>query len=241
MTTARDDRHLLRMAVMDHRASSIVLSRRWSTTTGLDLSVSTVRRSLLRAGLVARMPWRRLPLSRNHQHLRLQWAREHRNWRTEWRDVVFSYESRFNISYNDGRIRVRRNAGERNLRACILQQHRGPTPSVMVWAAIVYNLRSCLLSIEGNLSNHRYIREVLQSEVLSLLQVTPYACFSRTMLGQTWQGLSKPSSKDDGYHCFPDLHVLETCCPSNMSGIWLVGDLFVKVLQHLLLKLCGLA
>ena len=79
----------------------------------------------------------------------------------EWRNVVFSDESRFNMYYNDGRIRVRRYAGERNLRACILQWHRGQTPSVIVWGAIGYNTRSLLLFIEGNLYSNRYIREVL--------------------------------------------------------------------------------
>ena len=61
VTTARDDRILVRTAVTYHTASSIVFSRRWSTATGLDLSASTVRRCLLRAGLVARMPLHRLP------------------------------------------------------------------------------------------------------------------------------------------------------------------------------------
>ena len=117
VTTARDDGYLFRMALTDRTASSTVLSRRWSTATSLDLSASTVRRRLLRAGLVARMPLRRLPLSKDHQRLRLQWARDRRHWRVEWRNVVFSDESLFNMSYNDGRIRVRRYAGERNLRA----------------------------------------------------------------------------------------------------------------------------
>ena len=145
VTTARDDRHLVRMDVTDRTASSTVLSRCWSTTTCLDLDASTVRRRLLRAGLVARMPLRRLPLPRDHQWLRMQWARERRHWRAEWRDVVFSDDSRCNMSNNDGRIRVLRYTGERNLRACILQRHRGPTPSVMVWGAIGYSMRSRLL------------------------------------------------------------------------------------------------
>ena len=34
VTTARDDRHLVRMAVTDRTASSTMLSRRWSTATG---------------------------------------------------------------------------------------------------------------------------------------------------------------------------------------------------------------
>ncbi|PSN31409.1 hypothetical protein C0J52_25475 [Blattella germanica] len=140
VTTARDDRHLVRMAVTDRTDSSTVLSRRWNTATGLGMSASTVR--LLRAGLVARMPLRRFPLSRDHQRLKLQWVRERRHWRAEWQNVVFSDESRFNMSYNDGRIRVRRYGGERNLRACILQRHKGPTPSVMVWGVIEYHMRS---------------------------------------------------------------------------------------------------
>ncbi|KAJ4447701.1 hypothetical protein ANN_09709 [Periplaneta americana] len=127
---------------------------------GVDLSASTVRRYLLRAGLVARMPLRRLPLSRNHQRLRLQWTRERRHWRAEWQNVVFSDESRFNLYYNDGRMRVRRYRGERNLRACIVERHSGQMPS-------------------GNLNSNRYIREVLEPEVLPLLQAIPHAIFQQ--------------------------------------------------------------
>ena len=163
------------MTMMDRTASSTVLSRRWSTATGLDLSVSTVHCRLLRAGLVAHMPLHRLPLSRDHQCLRLQWAHERRHWRAEWQNEVFLDKSRFNMSYNDERICVRCYAGKRNLRACILQWHREPTPSVMVWGAIGYNMRPRFLRIEGNLNRNRYIREVLQP----LLQATPHAIFQQ--------------------------------------------------------------
>ena len=60
---------------------------------------------------------------------------------------MFSDEFRFYMSYNNGRIRVRRYASER-----ILQRHRRPTPSIMVWDEIGYNMRSRLLRIEGNLT-----------------------------------------------------------------------------------------
>ena len=126
-TTAWDDRHIVHMAVMDRTASSAVLSRRWSTATGLDLYASTVRLCLLSAGQVACMPLCWLPLSRDYQCLRLQWVCKCHHWHTEWQ-VMFSDESRFNMFYNDGRIRVRCYAGELNLRACILQQNRGPMP-----------------------------------------------------------------------------------------------------------------
>ena len=48
-------------------------------------------------------------------------------------------------------------------------------PSVIVWGAIRYNMRSRLLRIEGNLNSNRYIREVLQP----LLQATPHAIFQQ--------------------------------------------------------------
>ena len=83
------------------------------------------------------------------------------------------------MSYNDDRKRIRRYACERNLKACILKRHRGPTPSVIVWEAIGYNMRSRLLRIEDNLNSNRYIREILQPEVLPLLQVTPHAIFQQ--------------------------------------------------------------
>ena len=140
MTTTRDDRHVVRMAMMDHTASSTVLSRCWSTATGLDLSASIVCLRLLTAELVARMPLHRLPLSRVHQRLRLQWARERHYCHAECRNVVFSDKSHFSMSYNDGCIHVGPFAGECNLRACILQWHRGPTPSVIVWGTIGYNM-----------------------------------------------------------------------------------------------------
>ncbi|KAJ8874088.1 hypothetical protein PR048_024929 [Dryococelus australis] len=69
-------------------------------------------------------------------------------------------DSRFNLSYSDGRIRVRRYRGDRNLVACNVKQHSGQTPILMAWGIIGYNMRSRLLRIEGNLNSNRCIREV---------------------------------------------------------------------------------
>ena len=125
------------------------------------------------------MPLHRLPLSRDHRHLRLQWARERRYRHAEWRNVVFLGESRVKMSYNDGRIRVRLYADERNLKSCILQRHRWPMPRVMVWGAIGYNMRSHFIRIEGNLNSNRYIRQVLQPKILPLVQATSHAIFQQ--------------------------------------------------------------
>ncbi|GFX86210.1 transposable element Tcb2 transposase [Trichonephila clavipes] len=60
--------------------------------------------------LPARVPLYRIPLTANHQRLRLQWAREYRAWQADWHQVVFSDELRFNLWGHNSRIRVRRYA-----------------------------------------------------------------------------------------------------------------------------------
>ncbi|GFT82472.1 transposable element Tcb2 transposase [Trichonephila clavipes] len=115
MTSARDDRHFLRMV--------------WTS------------------------------LTKGHRQLRLQWAHEHRAWQSDWHQVAFKDESRFNVWDHGGRIRVRRCAGERCLPECVIERHSGLIPGVTVLGAISYHGRYNLLRIEGNLNSSRYVRE----------------------------------------------------------------------------------
>ncbi|GFW96885.1 transposable element Tc1 transposase [Trichonephila clavipes] len=72
VTSARDDRRLVRMAQTDRTASSRQLAAQWSTATGLSLCASSIRSRLLQRGLRARIPLYRIPLTQNHRRLRLQ-------------------------------------------------------------------------------------------------------------------------------------------------------------------------
>ncbi|GFW02309.1 transposable element Tc1 transposase [Trichonephila clavipes] len=83
VTSARDDRCLVRMAQMDRTASSRQLAAQWSTATGVSLCASSIRRRLLQRELRASIPLYRIPLTQNHRRLWLQWANVHRSWR-DW-------------------------------------------------------------------------------------------------------------------------------------------------------------
>ncbi|GFS54567.1 transposable element Tc1 transposase [Trichonephila clavipes] len=113
-------------------------------------------------------PW--IPFTANHLRLRQQWAHEHRACQADWHQVVSSDESRFNLWDYYGRIRVRRYAGERCLSECVIERHSS-------LGVISYHGRSNLLQIEGNLKSNRYVREVLQPEVVPFLQGIPEAIF----------------------------------------------------------------
>lgn len=179
ITNSREDRHFTRMALMDRTATSGALSQEMGSFARQQVSARTVRRRLQQHGLSARRPWLRLPLTLHHRQERLQWCEQRRTWRQEWRDVIFSDESRFCLQHHDGRIRVWRHRGERTLPACIRHRHTGPSPGVMVWGAIGYTSRSPLVRIEGTLNSGRYISGVLRPVALPFIRALRNATFQQ--------------------------------------------------------------
>ena len=125
----------------------------------------------------ARQPiWTRRPcvgqmLTVRHQAARLQWAKRHFRWgRQQWPRVLFSDESRFNLSHHDGRIRVFRRRGERFADNCLIGRDRFGGGSLMVWGSIMGRKKTNLIVVQGNLNAQGYINQILQPEAVSFLQ-----------------------------------------------------------------------
>ncbi|GBN11823.1 hypothetical protein AVEN_147002-1 [Araneus ventricosus] len=73
------------------------------------VSEYTVQRTLLDMGLCSRRPTRISLLTKSHRQLRLQCAREHREWTMDESKRVSCWdESRFLIHHVDGSVTVRR-------------------------------------------------------------------------------------------------------------------------------------
>ncbi|GFW35159.1 uncharacterized protein TNCV_5067241 [Trichonephila clavipes] len=90
-TTEREDRGTSRTAVVHRTASSVGIRAADSTA----VTQRTVRNLLLQGQLRARRPVACIPLSLSHSRLSFQWCQTRTRWRTEWRSVIFSGESRF--------------------------------------------------------------------------------------------------------------------------------------------------
>ena len=85
-----------------------------ATALGHPISQRTVIRRLRAAGIRAYRPFRGMVLTAQHRRLRLRWARQVRRWQVRnWRRVLFTDESRFNLFRIDDRERVHRCRGER--------------------------------------------------------------------------------------------------------------------------------
>nr|CAH7737056.1 unnamed protein product [Callosobruchus chinensis] len=76
---------------------------------------ATIRRRVLASGLRCRRPIRVPLLTARHRTARLQWARAHQDWLLpQWRNVLFSDESRFGLVSDGYRKRVWRERGGQN-------------------------------------------------------------------------------------------------------------------------------
>lgn len=164
-TTEREDRRVRRMAVANRTASAAEIRAAVGTT----VTQRTVTNRLLQGQLRARRPVACIPLTPNHCRLRREWCQARAHWRTEWRSVVFSDESRFCLGRSDSRVLVRRRPGERLLATCLRPRHTGPTPGVMVWGAISYDSRSTLVVIPRTLTANLYVSLVIQPVVLPFM------------------------------------------------------------------------
>ncbi|GFY22295.1 transposable element Tcb2 transposase [Trichonephila clavipes] len=96
-------------------------------------------------GLYARVPRVCVSLSAQSRGVRLKWYREHGN-RTvsDWGNVMFTDESRFDLEPDDKRIRIWRKQGTRNQPQNITQHHAFRGRSIMVWAGISLGYRTDL-------------------------------------------------------------------------------------------------
>ena len=80
--------------------------------TGVPISDQIVRNRLGSIGLRSWHPFAGLILTPRHLSARRAFAREHQNWQLrQWRPVLFTDDSRCNLSGSDGTVRVWRSTG----------------------------------------------------------------------------------------------------------------------------------
>ena len=114
VTSARDDQYIVTCALRQRTLNSRRLREQFRAGTNIIVSDQTIRNRLHARNLRARRPVVRQPLTRQHRLARQQWTLVHRRWtRAEWRMVMFSDESRYNVDHHDGRTHVWRRPGER--------------------------------------------------------------------------------------------------------------------------------
>ncbi|GFW65924.1 transposable element Tcb1 transposase [Trichonephila clavipes] len=157
--TPAEDRYIVLSAKRNRRTTAQQVANQFLAASGKQISRKTVARRLRGGGLYARRPVVCVPLTRQHRTGRLQWCREHHNWtEQDWACVLFSDESRFSLSSDCRRQLIWRESGTAYRPENIQEKNRYPTCSIMVWAGIMINGRTCLHVVaNGTMTGQRYI------------------------------------------------------------------------------------
>ncbi|XP_030753008.1 uncharacterized protein LOC115880034 [Sitophilus oryzae] len=146
VTTERQYRYLAQFARRFRSVPIRELRSQFQRTYHRVISSRTISRRLSNAGLRRRPPLRVHLLTLHHKQRRLQWAREHQNWLLpQWKNVIFTDETRIGLISDDYRQRVWREAGRwhRFNTALAIAPYQGGTE--MFWGGIMYNRRTELI------------------------------------------------------------------------------------------------
>lgn len=161
ISSARQDRMLVRLCLTDRRKSLPELRQEWTVRA----SKYTVRRRLITFGLKARIPRRKPLVNVQQRQRRLNWAKEHLNWSHEqWKKVLWSDESRITLFANDGTQFVWRRQGEAHLPACLIPTVKHPE-GVMIWGCMSAAGVGRICVLEGIVNAKKYI-DILNRNML---------------------------------------------------------------------------
>ena len=152
------DRRIVNQAIVNPRITSTKIAQDIKERYGQQVGVQTIRRRIREYGLESGVARKKPYISRKNRKHRLKWAREHASWTSEdWRKVIWSDETKFNMFGSDGVVRVWRERGKsmdpKYLRGTV--KHGGG--SVMFWGCIGWNGVGPLYHIPGIMIKEVYV------------------------------------------------------------------------------------
>ena len=141
-----------------------MIAARLMNATRTRFPISTFLNRLQSAGLKAHRPYNEVQLTVRRPRVRLNWARGHYRWsRRRWNRVLFTDESRFNVQFADGRLRVWRRTRESMNENNIVERDRYGGGSVMISGGMLVcqSGTTGLVTVNGRLNARRSCDEII--------------------------------------------------------------------------------
>lgn len=157
MTTIQEDRSILLVSKRNRRLTAQEITAGFNSGHNKEISVDTVKRRLRSADLFGRIAVRKPMLRSQNKKKRLLWAQKHSNWTTEdFKKVLWTDESKFEVFGSNRRIYVRRSKNEKMMLNCLAPTVKHGGGSVMVWGGFSFQGVCPLYRIKGILEHKQY-------------------------------------------------------------------------------------
>jgi transposase len=113
LLTVRDERKIIRWIMTNECSTAIEVQKSLKVHENTEVSANTIRRVLKKNGFDLRIKWKKPLLSKTYRKKRLEFAMKYKNWTVQdWKKVIWSDESKFQIFGSDGRKYCWKKAGE---------------------------------------------------------------------------------------------------------------------------------
>lgn len=171
-TTSSEDNFIVVTSKRNRRLTAPEIRVEVNKTQVKPLSLTTVKRRLRDAKLYGRVAVRKPLLRPQNKKKRMQWALAHRDWTEEdFKKVLWTDESKFELFGSKRRIYVRRNAQEKMMPDCVVPTVKHGGGSVMVWGCFSSQGTGDLIKIEGIMKKEQYKNILEQNAVPSGLRL----------------------------------------------------------------------
>jgi transposase len=178
MISVRGKRFLQRIVLKDRFLPLEKITNQLNQDLNTTYHPNTVRKYLHNLGLKGHAT-RNKPLLTNRQRIsRLKWCQIKRSWCEEWKQIVWSDESRFTLFKSDGRVKVWRRVGEAYNKNCIKPTVKFGGGSVMFWGCFSWHGVGPLVVVEENMDSDVYVN-VLANNLIPWVRNNPNIIFQQ--------------------------------------------------------------
>lgn len=165
-TTKRDDNRITTISKTDRFKTASDIRAEINQGLAAPISLTTVKRRLRGKGLIGRVAAKKPLLRPQNKRKRLQFAKDHDHWTIDqWKSVLWSDESKFQLFGSNRRQYIRRQTGERQKPNCVASKVKHGGGSVMVWGCFSYDGVGQLKKIDGILTKESY-HSILQRHAI---------------------------------------------------------------------------
>lgn len=163
--SARDKRVVTRLLNNGSAKNATDIKKKLKTDYNIDVHRDTVANTLRSLGYVARIKQKKPSLTLQHKKKRLEWAKKFRTWTVdEWKNVIWSDESKFNIFNSDGKEYYWINTPGVITSDSVKPTKKYGGGGVSVWSCITWHGVGMSCKIEGNMDSVLY-SEILEGEL----------------------------------------------------------------------------